>query len=344
MLTLKRFAVTGGDPFEYADFERFLDELSVRGKEINILGIPERVTKENLEMLSKYNVTTYQVSLDGMKNTHDMIRGEGSFDKTIEALKFIENKSSIKAHIMYTINRENCDEMFDLIDYLLKEDISALFSFDFMVLEGNAKSNLNLLEKDKVDEILDRYRKIRMKLKHTNSKLVLKEKIKLFETFNINDANKKFKKYSYISGCSCGIASISILPNGNLLACRRLPVVIGNLVTEDYAELFFNNPIMRKLRRISSFKECNNCDYAKVCRGCPALAYSVTGDIFGAMPYCNKKKEIIPLLNEPAIDCSLEEERAYLTNNLAAAIEKEGVEQNMCAIKYNIYLNCLIRN
>lgn len=336
------YSLTGGDPFEHPDFERLMEELYLRKKVIKILGIPERITKETLELLDKFHVDTYQLSLDGMQDTHDTIRGNGSFDKTINAIEMLNQYSRIHPHIMYTLHEKNCEELFELIEYLDYLGLDVSFSFDFLVLQGQAKSNFNIMDKTMVDRILEKYRKKLLELKERGSKLVLREKVKLFETFNVKDANVKFKQYSYVSGCPCGIGSVSILPNGDLLPCRRLPITIGNLTQEKYSDLFLNNVMMRKLRRISSYKLCWDCDYAKVCRGCPALSYSTTGDAFGELIYCNRKKKVEPELNEPPLDCTEEEEFEYIMNNLSSAIQKEGIEDNMEAIKYDIFRRYLL--
>ncbi len=336
-VAINNFILTGGDPFEHPDFEKLLKELRARGKSISVLGIPERITKESLAMLESYQINQYQVSLDGMPDTHDMIRGKGSFDRTIKALKFMNQYSSILPAIMFTVHRQNWREMFDLIAYLEQEGIHTSFAFDFMVLEGSAKENFQLLDKEQVDELLEKYRKIRLQLKEKQSKLILREKVKLFETFDVTDANVKFEKYTYVSGCYCGLSSCCILPNGDCMPCRRLNLKIGNLLQESYTDLFVNHELMRRLRRISSFKMCCDCDYAKVCRGCAALAYSATGDAFGDMMYCSRKRSVEPKLHEPPLDCSEQEEFDYLTNTLKNAIQKEGIHSNKAAIKHNIY-------
>lgn len=334
--SIKYFAITGGDPFEHPCFERLLNELYIRNKSIGILGIPERISEDSIKMMDSYNVLLYQVSLDGMKETHDAIRGSGSFEKTINALKLINRYGNMKPAVMYTAHRQNYQEMFEVIDYLDNEKVDVSFSFDFLVPEGNAKQNCLLMQREEVDDFLLRYRNKRQEFIDKHKSVVLKEKVKLFETYNVTNANTKFQKYSYVSGCYCGINSVSVLPNGDLLPCRRLPIKIGNLLYESYDDLFINNEMMRRLRRISSFRLCGDCDYAKVCRGCVALAYATIGDPFGELYLCNRKRKVVPLLDEPPVDCKEEEEIDFLKKNYINAIQKEGVLQNMDVFIYDM--------
>lgn len=340
-ITIDSFSLTGGDPFEHKDFEKLLQELVRRKKQIKILGIPERITDENIYMLEKYGITAYQVSLDGLPVTHDNIRGAGSFQRTIKAIRKI-GSSKIHPLVMFTLHDGNMDEMFELIDYLDDLNIKISFSFDFLVFEGNACTNFSTLSKEKVDEIIHRYRNKAFLLRQHKRKLILREKVKLFETLDIQGASTIFEKYSYVCGCSCGMTSIAILPNGNVYPCRRLPIGVGNLLQEEYGQIFINNPLMRKLRRISSFMECVDCDYAKVCRGCPALAYSVSGDPFSAMPYCSQKEKVTSLITEPDISCSEEDELLYITNTLTKHISQDGVTDNKSALYHDIYKKVFI--
>ena len=341
-VSINNFALTGGDPFVHEDFENLLAELSRRGKSIRILGIPERITPHNIQLMQRYNVQMYQVSLDGMQETHDAIRGPGSFIRTIEAIRKLNEVSDIAPNVMFTLHSGNYQELFELICYLDSLNMEISFSFDFLVFEGQAQKGFGLLPQEVIADIFTRYRQENLRLRAAGRKLVLREKVKLFETFDITDASKIFEKYSLIGGCSCGISSITILPNGDLYPCRRLPIVIGNLLHDDYADLFLNHPIMRKLRRISSFSYCKNCDFAKLCRGCPALAYSIFRDPFEKMPYCVYKKETSLTSSEPSLDCSAEEEFAYLTNDLASHFKRDGFLENRPAVLHDIYKRLFI--
>ncbi len=329
------YALTGGDPFAHKDFERLLRELHNRKKNIRILGIPERITKDNIRMLESYGVLSYQVSLDGLKETHDAIRGKGSFDRTILAVKRL-NESNIIANIMFTVHNQNCHELMPLIDYLDAQDLKIIFGFDFLVMEGEAKDNFAVFTAEQVNELLEEYLEKKESLHKRNRKIELKEKSKLFETFKSAGMAQLYCDYSDAGGCACGFTSVAVLPNGDVYPCRRLPIKAGNLLSESYEDIFLGTEIMRKLRRISYYEDCKNCDYAKVCRGCPALTYSTSGDPFVKMPYCNEKVETDIGITEPQITCSYEEEWEYVANTFITRCG-EKPDCNSAALRYQIY-------
>lgn len=67
----------------------------------------------------------------------------------------------------------------------------------------------------------------------------------------------------------------------------------------------------------------------------------MTGNVFGEFEYCNRKKETSVVLREPPLNCSREEEFAYVTNNLMRAVMNEGISANMEALKYEVHRKCV---
>ena len=98
------FYITGGDPILHKDFWRLLEVLKQKGIPFTILGNPFHLTDEICLKLKELGCEKYQMSLDGLKETHDYIRKPGSFDTTLEKIKCI-NKAGIKSVIMTTVSR-----------------------------------------------------------------------------------------------------------------------------------------------------------------------------------------------------------------------------------------------
>ena len=88
---ISRYAITGGDPLLYPDWKPFLAEVKRRGKRISMMGNPETLTEENLSALAGFGVSHYQLSLDGLKQTHDSIRGPGRFAAALQGLEKLKN-------------------------------------------------------------------------------------------------------------------------------------------------------------------------------------------------------------------------------------------------------------
>lgn len=84
MERLPYFYITGGDPILHSRFWDILALLQERNIPFTILGNPFHLTDEVCRRLKEYGCDKYQLSIDGMRETHDAIRKSGSFDTTVE--------------------------------------------------------------------------------------------------------------------------------------------------------------------------------------------------------------------------------------------------------------------
>jgi len=88
-------------------------------------------------------------------------------------------------------------------------------------------------------------------------------------------------------GCNCGNCHLTILPNGELFACRRFSSKVGNVFEDRIADIWVCE--METYREYTKFKKCAKCELQPWCRGCPAVTYGTTGDFYEADPQCWKE-------------------------------------------------------
>jgi radical SAM protein with 4Fe4S-binding SPASM domain len=60
---------------------------------------------------------------------------------------------------------------------------------------------------------------------------------------------------------------------------------IGNLFESSAAELF-NGAALDEYRQFDQFEKCSRCLLRGYCRGCPAVAYGATGNMYAPDPQC----------------------------------------------------------
>ncbi|HWP97069.1 MAG TPA: SPASM domain-containing protein [Syntrophomonadaceae bacterium] len=85
--------------------------------------------------------------------------------------------------------------------------------------------------------------------------------------------------------CQAGKTLMAITPGGNVLPCRRMPMVAGNLWKNTLKEIY-QDEIMKSLRETEN-QDCSGCLYNKMCRGgLRCLAYALTGSPFQPDPAC----------------------------------------------------------
>ena len=103
------------------------------------------------KQLKELGCTTYQMSLDGLKETHDFIRKPGSFDATLNKIHVL-NEVGIKSAIATTVSKTNIDEIPQLVkvavDYQAK-------SFGFSRYCPNEKDKDNLVSPSEYKAFLE---------------------------------------------------------------------------------------------------------------------------------------------------------------------------------------------
>ena len=87
--------------------------------------------------------------------------------------------------------------------------------------------------------------------------------------------------------CTAGSSLLTLLPNGDLLPCRRLPIVVGNVLQTPLVNLYRDNETLRALRESAPPPACAACAYRRACRGgLRCLAYAASGDLTTIDPGC----------------------------------------------------------
>ena len=86
-------------------------------------------------------------------------------------------------------------------------------------------------------------------------------------------------------GCNCGNSHLTILPTGDVFACRRMDSKVGNAINDDLFDVFTSDE-MNEYRQFENFEKCSKCELLRFCRGCPAVSYGYTNDMYSADPQC----------------------------------------------------------
>ena len=85
-----------------------------------------------------------------------------------------------------------------------------------------------------------------------------------------------------------GFNFVSLLPDGEVHACRKLLSLIGNLYQQHLGEIYHGSLADRYRQGLAA---CQGCEIRPVCGGCLAVAYGYGRDIFRDVdPYCWKGK------------------------------------------------------
>lgn len=294
------FFITGGDPTLNPDYMKLLLEIKKRGKRTYIMGNPETLTSEVIKNFKEAGIQQMQLSLDGLKETHDFYRGKGNFDVTVRALELLD-EYNIPGTIMFTLTDENKDELLPLMEFVAYKSKAKGFAFDLVCGVGNAKDISLQLSKEEVKKYFEAYLNKKKQIKAAGRPLRISEKSKFFQLLHY-DNNEfypyDFEEFSATGGCYVGFTCYTILADGSITACRRFPTIIGKMPEQKMEDIFLENNLLKRFRRANSFESCGKCIFFKSCRGCPAVTYGYANNPFSVNPLCFKD-----LLGKEVPDC-----------------------------------------
>lgn len=91
-------------------------------------------------------------------------------------------------------------------------------------------------------------------------------------------------------GCTAGIYQLAVRPNGDIVPCPLLPVVVGNVRTDELTDVWEDSEVLAALRRRKVAAPCGSCALKHKCGGCRSLAYAYTGDFLGPDTLCPYSK------------------------------------------------------
>lgn len=279
------FYITGGDPILHPYFWRLLDLLHEHGAAFTILGNPFHLDDEVCRKLKALGCEKYQLSLDGVRETHDWFRKPGSYDCTLEKIGCI-NRAGIRSVIMTTVSKTNRMEIPDIIDAVVKAGVNVFAFSRYVPSGGELDTSMTPEEYRELLAVCDRKFK---KYEAEGCDTYFNKKDHLwtlyeYETgeFVIPETTKEGMIYG---GCNCGNCHITILPTGDIYACRRVAESkVGNVFMDRLADLWVTD--MEKYREYDRFSKCAKCRLLAFCRGCPAVAKGTNGDFYSADPQC----------------------------------------------------------
>lgn len=285
------FYITGGDPILHPHFWDLLQLCHEHHIPFTILGNPFHLTDEICKQLKQLGCEKYQLSLDGMRFTHDWFRKPGSFDCTLDKITML-NKASIKSVIMTTVSSLNIKEIPDIIDTVVQKEASIFAFARYCPTSQEKVVGIAPLEYRALLATCDAKFK---QYQAQGCKTYFNRKDHLWTLYQYEIGEFKIPENVtdgvIYGGCNCGNCHMTILPNGDVFACRRVQnSKVGNVFCDRLADIWVCS--MENYREYSKFEKCKKCELLGWCRGCPAVASGANGNFYASDPQCWKEVNV----------------------------------------------------
>jgi AdoMet-dependent heme synthase len=209
---------------------------------------------------------------------HDRFRSRpGSFARATAALDYLR-AAGVPATVSCVVNRGNLGEWQGMIPLCREHGVKTLFLHNYKCT-GNGFINMGELDLSP-GEWKEFYREALAVRDRTPD-------VALCFDDPIMASLPGYRADAAVKGSTCGKLSLHLRPDGDITPCGFIPVVIGNILRDDFAAVWNDSPVLRSLRGKTAQGKCRGCgSYESCLGGCSARAFALAGDFSAPDPHC----------------------------------------------------------
>lgn len=278
---IKSLLLVGGEIFVRTDIFEIIEYLKNKGIECNIITNGTLINEKNIErLLACTNIYSIDFSIDGLRQTHDDIRGlKNTFDKAIKSIELINNKFIIT--ISTVVQKRNLKEIKGLISLAKQLNIESInFILEMFSTEEEVSLSKKMMEVKNIDTY-GNYRKVSIpdyslaEIKETLK--VIKEegkKNQVITQLTTKIANKYPEEFYYgniretdLKLICRGLTNLYLDNQGNVLLCPYIKKNFGNVLNKSVKEIWNSGQFKDFRRRLL------NNNLIPICQRCCALNY-----------------------------------------------------------------------
>lgn len=322
-LGVKRITLTGGEPTIREDWHLIVRKLKENGIYPNVISNGWLVNEELADKAVAAGLLDFAMSLDGMKDTHDFIRREGSFERILKAVAILRQKD-IKVAIITAINNQNIKELPEM-RRLLKEIGVTYWQLQFAMPMGTFHSNQDelMITPNQIDDIID------FAYDCMNDDDLITYLGDCIGYYNVKETAIRAQAvggepHAIWSGCPAGKHAMGILHNGDVVGCtsiRGREFIEGNIITDNIHDIWDQGfSWNRDLKKSDLSGFCGECMYGNMCLGgCANSRYCSGSSIKSENLFCSYRNFVFAEVEKaPALDAEPETIQDYITKLLAS--------------------------
>ena len=284
---IREITLIGGEAYLRDDWHIIAAAISDAGMRCGITTGARNLDQDRVDKAVAAGVHTIGISIDGLQETHDMLRGPGSYEALLGAAERIA-KTPIRLTTNSQINRLSMPELPALADRIVAMGSKA-WQIAVTVPLGRAA--------DRPELVLQPYDLLELfpllvwvKRNHLDP-----AGVRLFPANNVGyfgPYSAELRSGSHFGGCGAGRTTLGVEADGSLKACPSLPsadYTVGNLGTSTLESLSGEDSKVKALgkRTVDDlWGFCATCYYAEEClAGCTWTSHAILGRP-GNNPYC----------------------------------------------------------
>lgn len=276
-------SLSGGEPLMEPALWDIINAFKENKKIIQLISNGTLITPSIARKIKMHGVDYVQISLDGLKETHEYQRGvPGCFEKTINAITYLREEG-VSVTVNTLVTQKNKDEITDIIQLLIDLGVREYRTTRLIVMGRGEDLQPEVLTPQQTHDLITKILKLRTR--YLGLMDIIPDECMCF----LGEEIKQFGLEWY--GCPAGRTECAVDAAGNVYPCVFLPYAtfcMGNVITSSFDDIWCSEKF-EAFRQIERSCDCPITDFCK--GGCIAAAYARYGDIYRKDPYCWRDEE-----------------------------------------------------
>lgn len=271
--------LTGGEPTLRADLAQCGREFSQRGFRWGMVTNGLAMTPKLWEELIAAGLSSLTVSLDGLEEAHNALRGNvHSFSKSLATLRLAAATPHLVFDAMTIVTPASIGDLEPLRELLVATGVRR-WRLDQVFPKGRAVQNRELF----LDEV--QFARLLWFIRHTREEGRIRADYSC-EGF-LGDWEGQVRHAPFF--CRAGINVGSVLADGSISACPSLrnDFVQGNIYRDDFHEIWHEKFAVMRDRSWARTGECAQCQHWKFCHG---NGLHLRDESTGELAYCHLRQ------------------------------------------------------
>ncbi|MCP2500231.1 MAG: radical SAM protein [Deltaproteobacteria bacterium] len=242
-----RLNVTGGEPFLKDDLGEILEVVKKKAKRV-VISTNGFLTKRTLEVMSGHKDVGIRVSVDGMEEVHDAIRGfKGANQKSLETLRGLKELGLKDLGIAVTISDRNAKDLVPVFRLAEKEGVELATAVLHNAYYFHKEDNV-IVNKEFVGDEIGKLMKAYLGSSHP------KNWFRAYFTQGLVDhVNAKPRAMK----CTMATDSFFVDPFGYVRPCNVMNLPFGNIKEKSFQEIWTGSEAEEARKKVAVCKE--NC-------------------------------------------------------------------------------------
>lgn len=316
------FVLSGGEPLFRPDIFDIARHASDAGLIVALATNGTLIDGDVARRIGESGIRRVSISFDGADApTHDFFRGSGAFDKAIAGMAHLR-AAGVPYQINTTVAKHNVGQMAETLHMATELGAQALHLFllvpvgcgveiaaDQQISPAEYEAVLNWMYDAEMQGGIELkatcaphyFRIVRQRQAEERRLGIVRERPASHHRQahagghggnghpGAGDGNEQARQAmaAMTKGCLAGTGVCFISHRGEVFPCGYLPVEAGNIRRQPFRAIWEGSPLFAELRDPDLLGgKCGLCEFKRVCGGCRARAYGMTGEYLGEEPFC----------------------------------------------------------